>query len=158
MQHDNTVYLHARLCLMLALFKLRVAGNIVIWRRKLLQYQLKLILKKETNMKRKKKPGEKKRKGKKQIQHYFYMNPQMIRIWISKRNVFPFKLYHNNNKRTIGNIAHLRKVPTNKHICTKLWLYHNNDQERNTLFIRIQMAFIYKKILRPLHSRMLCSN
>ena len=49
-----------------------------------------------------------------------------------KKKHFPFKLYHNNNKRTIGNIAHLRKVPTNKHICTKLWLYHNIDQESNT--------------------------
>ena len=79
------------------------------------------------------------------------MDIALIFTWILRWSGYGFqreKLYLNNIKRTIGNIAHLRKVPTNKHICTKLWLYHNIDQERNTLLIRILMVFIYTLFTR----------
>ena len=49
------------------------------------------------------------------------------------------------------------KVPINKHIWKKLWLYHNMDYKKKIIifFLRNEWSFICKNLC-TLHTRMLC--
>ena len=56
-------------------------------------------------------------------------------------------------KRSMEYITHMRNSYIQKHICTKLWLYHNLDHEWKKIiisFLRIECYFIEKKT--PLHT------